>query len=144
MTALEARLHDSSHAGPYLAPRDLRAFLGAVKKSGLKLIRIDLKSVRDKKGLLDAIASALEFPDWFGGNWDALEDCLTDLSWKKAAGYVLLIGHCAEFARRSPHELAVAIEVFESVAEYWDEQDKPFWTLFGGIDKPVAGIGPLA
>ncbi len=144
MTALEARLQDSSHAGPYLAPRDMRAFLGAVKKSGLKLIRVSLKDVHDKQSLLDAIASALDFPEWFGRNWDALEDCLTDLSWKKARGYVLLFEHGAEFARRQPHELAMAIGVLESVAEYWDEQDKPFWTLFGGIEKPVAGIKPFA
>lgn len=144
MPALETRLLDSSHAGPYLAPRNLRAFLGAVKKSKLKLIRINLKGVHDKQSLLDAIASALDFPEWFGRNWDALEDCLTDLSWKKAIGYVLLLEHSADFARRSPHEFAVAIEVFESVAEYWDEQDKPFWTLFGGIEQPVAGVKPLA
>ena len=144
MTALDARLLDSSHAGPYLAPRDLRAFLGAVRKSGLKLIRVNLKGVHDRQGLLDAIASALEFPEWSGGNWDALEDCLTDLSWKKAGGYVVLLEHSAELAGRSPHEFAVAIEVFESVAEYWDEQNKPFWTLFGGIEKPVAGVKPLA
>ena len=144
MTTLDARLLDSSHAGPYLAPRDMRAFLIAVKKSRLKLVRVGLKGVHDKQGLLDAVASAFEFPEWFGGNWDALEDCLTDLSWKKAPGYVLLLEHGAEFARRSPHELAVAIEVFESVAEYWDEQDKPFWTLFGGIEQPVSGIKPLA
>ena len=122
----------------------MRAFLGAVKKSGLKLIRVSLKDVHDKQSLLDAIASALDFPEWFGRNWDALEDCLTDLSWKKASGYVLLLEHSAEFARRLPHELAVAIEVFESVAEYWDERDKPFWTLFGGIERPVPGIQPLA
>lgn len=143
MATLEARLKDSSHAGPYLAPRDLRALARAVKKSGLKLVRVDLRGVHDKPGLLDAIATALEFPDWFGGNWDALEDCLSDLSWNKARGYVVLLEHSKELARRAPREFATAIEVFESVAEYWDEQDKPFWTLFRGIKPPVAGVGPL-
>src|SRR5512146_2694235 len=144
MTVLEAKLQNASHAGPYLAPRDLPALADAVRKSGLNLVRIDLKGVHDKQALLDAVAGALKFPDWFGDNWDALEDCLTDLSWNKARGYVVLLEHCAELVKRAPHDLATAIEIFESVSEYWDEQDKPFWTLFEGIDVPVAGIRPLS
>ena len=144
MSTLEAKLQDSSHAGPYLAPRDRGALTETVRKSGLKLVRVDLKGANDKQHLLDATAKALNFPEWFGGNWDAFEDCLTDLSWIKAPGYVLLLDHCAELAKHAPRELATAIEVFESVAEFWDEQDKPFWTLFGGIGTPVAGIKLLA
>lgn len=34
-----------------------------------------------KSHLLHEIAARLEFPDYFGGNWDALADCLCDLSW---------------------------------------------------------------
>ena len=34
--------------------------------------------------MLQRIASALGFPSWFGGNWDALFDCLADLSWQSA------------------------------------------------------------
>lgn len=32
----------------------------------------------DKTGTLAAFATALGFPDWFGGNLDALNDCLGD------------------------------------------------------------------
>lgn len=144
MSTLETRLPDSAHAGPYLAPKDMRALTAAVRKSGLKLVRINLAGVHDKQHMLDAVAAAFQFPDWFGGNWDALEDCLTDLSWDKARGYVLLLENAADLAARAPHEFATAIEIFESIAEYWDEQDKPFWTLFAGITSPVAGIKPLA
>jgi RNAse (barnase) inhibitor barstar len=143
MSTLDARLPDSAHAGPYLAPADLSALSRAVKKAGLKLVHIDLSGVRDKQHLLDAVAVAFRFPEWFGGNWDALEDCLTDLSWNKAGGYVALFEHAGDLATIAPHELATAVEIFESVAEYWDEQEIPFWTLFAGIDTPVAGIHPL-
>ena len=144
MSTLEARLPDSAHAGPYLAPKNLRALTAAAKKAGLKLVRIDLSGVHDKQHLLDAVAGAFRFPEWFGGNWDALEDCLTDLEWDKARGYVVLFDHAEELAARAPHEFTTAVEIFESVAEYWDEQDKPFWTLFAGVTSPVAGIKPLA
>ena len=42
---------------------------------------IDGKAAPDKASALAAIAAALSFPDYFGGNLDALYDMLTDLSW---------------------------------------------------------------
>lgn len=44
----------------------------------------------DKLSTLDAIATALSFPEWFGRNLDALYDCLTDLSWLPAGEHVLI------------------------------------------------------
>lgn len=144
MPTLDARLRDLTRAGPYIAPPDLGALVKAAKKADLRLLRVDLKGVRDKQGLLTAIATALKFPEWFGDNWDALEDCLTDLSWLKARGYVLLLEHCAELGKHAPRELDVAVGVFESVAEYWQEHNRPFWALFSGLDAPLSGIKLLA
>ena len=47
--------------------------------------------LRRKRDLLRALASALKFPHYFGHNWDALEECLNDLSWLgKQSGIVLV------------------------------------------------------
>jgi hypothetical protein len=40
-----------------------------------------LGTVDGKAALMDALARALELPDWFGRNWDALDEVLGDLSW---------------------------------------------------------------
>ena len=34
-----------------------------------------------KEELLDALYVSLSFPDYFGGNWNALDECIRDLSW---------------------------------------------------------------
>lgn len=44
----------------------------------------------DRLAVLDAIAAAMQFPDTFGRNLDALYDCLTDLSWLPAGEHVLI------------------------------------------------------
>ncbi|MGH3432975.1 MAG: barstar family protein [Thermocrispum sp.] len=47
-------------------------------------------ALRDKLAVLDAIAAALQFPETFGRNLDALYDCLTDLSWLPSGEHVLI------------------------------------------------------
>ena len=42
-------------------------------------VTIDCGGCADKKELHARIADALDFPDWYGHNLDALMDCLTDL-----------------------------------------------------------------
>lgn len=34
--------------------------------------------IADRDALFDALAEALSFPDYFGRNWDAVADCLSD------------------------------------------------------------------
>ena len=40
--------------------------------------------VARKDDLLLELAQSLRFPDYFGQNWDALEECMRDLSWLPA------------------------------------------------------------
>ena len=37
--------------------------------------------IKTKSDLMDALSAALHFPDYFGRNWDALSECIRDLSW---------------------------------------------------------------
>jgi RNAse (barnase) inhibitor barstar len=47
--------------------------------------------VSEKAAAISAIARALDFPEWFGQNLDALYDSLTDLSWLPEGEYVLVV-----------------------------------------------------
>ena len=41
-------------------------------------IDIPIEEQLDKETLLSSLAKACDFPSWFGHNWDAAWDCLTD------------------------------------------------------------------
>ena len=58
----------------FLESRDIEAHLEALRRDGAD-IRI-VRTAQDKAGVLDAFAAALELPEWFGHNWDALLDAL--------------------------------------------------------------------
>ena len=46
-------------------------------------------NISDKQRLLEVIATELRFPKYFGFNWDALDECLADLSWLEKPGVYL-------------------------------------------------------
>jgi len=121
MGKLTQRLQDASRSGVYRATR-ADEIMDAVGGSGLSLVKI---RVQEKEKLLKSIATALDFPDWFGANWDALEDCLSDLSWRGATGHVLLFEQA-----RAGDDLGVLIDVLRSSAEYWAGRGKPFFAVF--------------
>ena len=121
MGKLLQRLQDASRSGVYRVMRSDEV-TDAVRGSGLETVQIRFAPTQT---LLRNIAVALGFPDWFGHNWDALEDCLTDLSWREARGYVLM------FEDPKPgDDLGVLIDVLRSSAEFWSGRGKPFFALF--------------
>src|SRR5512141_1907782 len=126
MSKLLQRLSDASRSGVYRAPR-MDEILDATRGSALKVSRIGLSGVTGKEALMDRFARALEFPRWFGGNWDALEDCLADLSWSDAAGHVLLFEGAAGLPA---DERGILVDILGSVAAGWAERKQPFFAVF--------------
>ena len=122
MGKLLERLLDPSRSGVYRVARH-DAIADAAQGSALDVVEIPL----EKEDLLDAIASALGFPEWFGRNWDALEDCLGDLSWREARGHVLILRGGEKLSK---DDFGVLRDVLASSAEYWAGRGKPFFAVF--------------
>jgi len=97
--------------------------------AGLRWFHVECREVASKEMLLRAIGKALSFPDYFGQNWDALEECLTDLSWAPAAGYCILLDHLELLATSAPHDLETALEIFRAVARQWQDRGTRFLIL---------------
>lgn len=105
------------------SPLPDRALESAVQKK-MRVVPVRLVAARDKTAFLNAIAVALQFPDYFGHNWDAFYDCLLDLKHGDGAGTLLLLREASGFARGDPEEFAAAVGTLADAADYWKGENK--------------------
>lgn len=137
-------LNNSAKSGVcHVSQRDLSRLLTAASASSLAVRRIDLEGVCDKEALFDCLSSALSFPEWFGRNWDALADCLSDLSWLPASGYVLALEHVEELQTRQRDDFNIAMQVCSAAADLWHEKGVPFWVLLDASVKDMPAFADI-
>jgi len=125
--------------GVYRAPAAVALLQTIVRRAGLRWVVVDLRRARGKHALLGACARGFVFPAGFGGNWDALADCLQDLSWLAEPGTVALLRGDADFAVAAPDEHAMLLEILAATAEYWQPRGRVFIALSEG----TAGLPAL-
>ena len=99
--------------------------------------------MQDKKQFLARLAKAFQCPSYFGMNWDALSDCLRDLSWLNDHGWVVLLLNGQEFAAKHHDDFIIAVDVLQTAAEYWQSRAKPFWILLYGDKDWNPGLPDL-
>ena len=95
------------------------------REHGFCAIRVDLTGIQEEDGLLSKIASAMNFPGCFGMNWDALIDCLRDLSWLNPKGVLVVLENSKELWHQ-PMLAGSLIEVWLLCAEFWAQDGVPF------------------
>ena len=119
-----------------LAPNDQAALKAAADELKLAFFTVDLRNARNVPGFIKAFQRDLDFPDWFGGNLDALNDCLTDFSWHPAPGYVITLAG-SESLSTNLTSFAALNQVLASTVEEWKKRDIPFWIFYLSAD-PVS------
>lgn len=58
---------------------DPAAARAAARANGWRIVELDTSHGTDKTYFLQVCRQAFDLPQWFGGNWDALADSLTDV-----------------------------------------------------------------
>jgi RNAse (barnase) inhibitor barstar len=129
MTSLLQFFADHDRAGVYQTTMDADEIVAAAKTAGLQVFRLNLVGVCDKSGLLDRFAKVLRFPSHFGKNWDALNDCLTDLAWLSGNGLILLVTGSKNFAGENEADFYTTLTVLRAAAAHWQCQKRPFWAV---------------
>lgn len=113
------------------------------QEQGARLFYINGTAVKSKADFLQAVAKALTFPDYFGNNWDALEDCLTDLDWLTDDRLILLYEQPETFAQHAPSEWLVALDILRSTVDYWHTRDRSFSVFIKSSGTDLVGLDTL-
>lgn len=124
-------LHDLNNAGVYaIGSGDAAPLAATMRDAGLRVCRIDLDGVADKRTLMARIAAQLDFPAGFGGNWDALADSLRDLRWlPSTAGYALFLDGVDALRSRATTDFDTLLGVLDDASQFWVDQDVPLWVF---------------
>jgi hypothetical protein len=120
-------------SGVFLAPEDTDALRATAGGARLTWFDLNLARVETKQEFLAACKKVLRLPRFFGGNWDALADCLKDL----CADSMVNCRNCGQFAEAAPDDYATALEVFQDAANFWAERGSTFVAL---VDAEPEGV----
>jgi hypothetical protein len=113
----------------------------AVEHAGWGFGHVDgWRGADGKASFLAAVGEALDFPDHYGQNFDALADCLHDIGAGRD-GVVLLWDGWATLARADEKAFDIALTVLGSRVRA--DRGVPFSVLLRGDGPPVPGITSL-
>lgn len=79
-----------------------------VKTSAQDFIARIPSTISDQLALFEALSRGLNFPSYFGRNWDALDECLSDLNWIKQRRVVLIHDAAPHLSR---HDLVTYLSI---------------------------------
>jgi RNAse (barnase) inhibitor barstar len=141
--ALE-NLLESNRGGVWYLPAhvDVKSLKELAKRHGFAFFHIEGKNITRKEQLLNHVATALRFPDHFGNNWDALEECLSDLEWVDADGYLLYYDHTDGLLEAHPDQFETLVEILRDSVASWKGDGSAMIVLLSGSKAPK-GVSKL-
>jgi len=137
------------HAVLPLGAYDLVELRKAAARADQRLLHADLGQAQNKSAVLGALAKSFSLPKHFGGNLDALYDCVTDLEPLPDAdqpGFVVILENVPECGDFGVEERNALLDVFRDAAEFYFDRDTAFRVFYSVAGRRQApGVnGPRA
>ena len=134
-------LKDAARAGLYHLPPDkLPDLPQRVAKAQQKFLLADLGDCKEPHEALRKLGDACQFPVWYGANFDALHDCLTDEDWQPRKGVVIQISGLDTLRAANPEAFSTLLDVLQSAASIRYTGKTPLWIL---LTSPAPGVSDL-
>jgi hypothetical protein len=109
----------SSENSPFRFVEDPSAY----QEANALLVNIP-RAARGKQKLLGVLAQRLNFPSYFGWNWDALEECLRDLSWLENVAHISIVHEAVPLSPRGG-QLKTYLRILAAAIRHRSEAPNP-------------------
>lgn len=87
------------------------------------------------------LKQALRLPDYFGGNWDALDEMLNDLSWMDISREVkLVILDADQILKQDDENFKKMLDIFKHAANEWKNKGILFKVIFHCMESNFPGF----
>ncbi len=96
--------------------------------NGEKILSMPGK-ITEKKELFKACSVGLNFPSYFGNNWDAFDDCLMDLSFVEEKN-ICIIHQDIPFLANAENRRIYVECLFDTVRHWWEFPEHKFFVYF--------------
>lgn len=118
--------------------------------AGLMVRVVRGRKMRTSEALFDEFAAALQFPIYFGENWNAFNECISepeDGTWDPGAGYVVVITEPHEVMADEECDFRLLADSLNWAAEalgvpiergaWWDRPAVPFHVVLAGDNQSL-------
>jgi len=103
----------------------------ALENAGFAVSTVVAERMHTVGGVFEEFSTALEFPDYFGNNKDAFDECMRELDEivGEAPGYAVVIRHAAELLAEEPDELEWFVDALLFYDEHYGDAEVEFRVL---------------
>lgn len=115
------------------------------QEAGIAAYVVDCDRARSRSAVLRAVVKAVDFPEFFGGNLDALFDCICDTLLDQKAGLFLWFDHLHSGDPALADDAAAILAVCDDVIEFAQNNERSFSYAVvhaGKHPDPEPGIAP--
>jgi hypothetical protein len=68
---------------------------------------------------MNEVSAALQFPYYFGHNWDAFRECVNDLSWLKGASFLIIFDSAQHLLTESADDFQILLRILTDSHDEW-------------------------
>ncbi|MFH5208669.1 barstar family protein [Antrihabitans spumae] len=127
MSDIEKILTGSPVVGRIVAARDDGSISYRATELGYLVRTVRGDKMPTVQRLFDEFAAAFQFPDYFGENKDAFDECMRDLDEfvGAAPGYVVVVRAAEQLLSREPEERRWFVDAMDFYAQEWAKKPDP-------------------
>jgi RNAse (barnase) inhibitor barstar len=113
---LDYRLLQNSPVALYFRPEILNEDMVWLRAEGYKIDEFDCTGWHSESDFHVGMAGGLAFPDYYGRNLNAFNDCIGDIEVSKSGGRAIVFRRFDLFAQRQPQIAQIILDIMASAS----------------------------